>query len=48
MNSILVQAAQLALDHGADVPIYLSGNVPGGAERNQHLVQRYQHRIPHL
>ncbi len=48
LNSILAQAAELALERGVDVPIYLSGNVPGGTERNQHLVQRYRSRIPHL
>ncbi len=48
INSILAQAAELALEHGAEVPIYLSGNVPGGTERNQYLVERYKSRIPHL
>ncbi len=48
INSVLAQATQLALDQGADAPIYLSGNLPGGRERNHQLVERYAARIPHL
>lgn len=48
LNSILVEGTQLALVEGVDVPIYLSGNIPGGAERNKALIDRFQPRIPHL
>ena len=46
LNSILVEGTQLALAEGVDVPIYLSGNIPGGAERNKALIDRFQPRIP--
>ena len=48
LNSILAEGAQMALDDGADVPIYLSGNIPGGAEYNKSLIERYSARIKHL
>lgn len=48
LNSILAEGIQLALADGVDVPIYLSGNIPGGAERNKALINRFQPRIPHL
>ena len=48
LNSILAEGVQLALAQGVDVPIYLSGNIPGGAERNQALIDRFAPRIRHL
>ena len=48
LNSILAEGTQLALAEGVDVPIYLSGNIPGGAERNKALIARFQPRIPPL
>lgn len=48
INSILAEAVQLLLDRGIDVPVYASGNVPGGAEKNRALIERYQSRIPSL
>lgn len=48
LNTILAEATELALKDGVDVPIYLSGNIPGGAERNAALIQRFQPRIQHL
>lgn len=45
LNSILAEATQLALAEGVDVPIYLSGNIPGGAERNKALIDRFSPRI---
>ena len=48
LNSILAESARLALERGVDVPIYRSGNIPGGAEANQALIRRYSSRIPHL
>lgn len=48
LNSVLAQATELAISRGVDVPIYLSGNIPGGAERNKALIRRFQPRIPHL
>lgn len=48
LNSILAEGAQLALDDGAEVPVYLSGNIPGGAEYNRRLIDRYSSRIRSL
>lgn len=48
MNSILAEGMELALKAGADVPAYLSGNIPGGAERNRSWIQQFQPRIHHL
>lgn len=48
LNSILAEGTELALKDGVNVPIYLSGNIPGGAEKNTTLIQRFQPRIQHL
>lgn len=48
LNAILAEGTELALRDGIDVPIYLSGNIPGGAERNKALIDRFQSRIRHL
>lgn len=45
VNSILAEAAELAAKAGVSVPIYQSGNIPGGAAYNQALIQRYAGRI---
>ena len=45
INSILAEAARLAAGKGCDVPLYISGNVPGGAEKNEALIERYKPRI---
>lgn len=45
INSILAEGTQMALNEGICVPIYLSGNIPGGAEYNQSLIERYRKRI---
>lgn len=47
-NAILAEGTELALRDGIDVPIYLSGNIPGGAQRNKSLIERFQSRIQHL
>lgn len=48
LNSILAEGAQMALDDGAEVPIYLSGNIPNGAEYNHRLIERYSSRMRSL
>lgn len=48
LNGILAEGMELALAAGAEVPAYLSGNIPGGAERNQALIRQFQPRIRHL
>jgi uncharacterized phosphosugar-binding protein len=48
LQSLLLEGAELAAKEGARVPIYMSGNVEGGAEYNQALIQEYLPRIKHL
>ncbi len=48
LNSILIDGAKLAAEQGAEVPIYLSGNVEGGREHNIVLEDRYLGRVKHL
>ena len=48
MQSILMESAELAGIDGADLPIYMSGNVDGGAEFNKSLIKKYLGRIKHL
>lgn len=48
LNSILAEGMELALKDGVEVPAYLSGNIPGGGERNQSLIEKFQPRIRHL
>ncbi|MBO5247897.1 MAG: SIS domain-containing protein [Clostridia bacterium] len=48
LQSILMQAAQIANEKGVPLPIYKSGNVDGGAEFNKKLIQEYLPRIKHL
>lgn len=47
LNSILVEAAGIAAAK-VKPPIYKSGNVEGGAEYNEALIERYTPRIKHL
>lgn len=48
LNSILAEGTQLAVKEGFDVPVYMSGNIPGGAEYNKALIERYKDRIQNL
>ncbi|MBQ6698995.1 MAG: SIS domain-containing protein [Oscillospiraceae bacterium] len=48
LNSVLLEAAELAAKDGAEIPIYMSGNVDGGAEYNKALIKKYLPRIKHL
>lgn len=48
LNSVLLEGAELAAKSGAEIPIYMSGNVDGGAEYNKALIKKYIPRIKHL
>lgn len=48
LQSVLLEAAEIAAKNGAEVPIYKSGNVDGGAEYNKNLIKEYLPRIKHL
>lgn len=48
LQSVLLEAAELAAGKGKNIPIYRSGNVSGGAEYNKALIKEYLPRIKHL
>ncbi len=48
VQAVLMQAAQIAGEQGARIPVYMSGNVEGGAEFNAGLIREYLPRIKHL
>ena len=47
-QSIVVQADALCQQSGMTPPVYVSGNIPGGMERNRALIERFMPRIRHL
>ena len=47
-QSMVVQADENLWKKGIMPPVYVSGNIPGGMERNQALIDRYMPRIKHL
>ncbi len=47
-QSIVVQANEFLWKEGITPPVYVSGNIPGGMERNQALIHRYMPRNKHL
>lgn len=47
-QAMVIQANEELLRTGITPPIYVSGNIPGGMERNQNLIDRYMPRIKHL
>lgn len=48
LQAVLMQAAEIAAAKGARIPVYMSGNVEGGAEFNKSLIQEFLPRIKHL
>lgn len=48
LQSVLLEAAENAAKSGKKVPIYMSGNVEGGAEYNKAYIKEYMPRIKHL
>lgn len=48
MQSVLLEGAEIAAKKGAELPIYKSGNIEGGAEFNKALIKKYLPRIKHL
>lgn len=47
-QSIVIQANEFMWKDGVTPPVYVSGNVAGGMERNQALIDRYMYRNKHL
>ena len=48
MQAIVVQASQMLWEKGVEPPVYVSGNVQGGMEKNMDLIERYRSRIRFL
>jgi uncharacterized phosphosugar-binding protein len=48
LNAVFAEVATRLQASGTDAPIYLSANMPGAAEINARLVERYRPRNPHL
>ncbi len=48
LNHCLIEGAKLALSHGKQPPVYLSGNVEGGREHNVVLENLFLGRVKHL
>ena len=48
LQTILMEGADIAGKDGASLPVYMSGNVEGGAEFNKKLIDEYMPRIKHL
>ncbi len=48
LQAVLMQAAQIAGEQGVRIPVYMSGNVEGGAAFNASLIREYLPRIKHL
>ncbi len=47
-QSIVVQADEFMWQQGVRPPVYVSGNIVGGMEKNQDLIRKYMPRNKHL
>ena len=45
INSVLAESVRMAAEDGVNVPLYVSGNISGGAERNKALIEAFKPRI---
>ena len=45
MQTLVIGAADLLVERGVDPPVFRSGNVDGGREVSQQLLDRYWDRI---
>jgi uncharacterized phosphosugar-binding protein len=48
LNAVFVEAAAMLAEDGGEPPVYRSSNMPGAAEHNRDLVERYRGRVKHL
>ncbi|MBW4084264.1 SIS domain-containing protein [Paenibacillus sp. S150] len=48
LNMVMTNAAQKLIERGITPPVYVSGNIPGGAEQNTEYIEQYRKRIKHL
>lgn len=45
MECLVVQAVEYMAQSGFEPPVFTSGNVEGGPEKNKHLIQQYRQRV---
>lgn len=45
LNCLLARAAEMAIEQGTEPAVYVSGNIEGGREMNEAIIERYRHRI---
>ena len=48
LQSILLEAAEKSARNDIELPVYMSGNVDGGAEYNKKIIDDFLPRIKHL
>lgn len=48
INSLVISVCDLYVKEEKEAPIYRSANVPGGADRNRKLEEKFRNRIPRL
>jgi len=48
LQSVLVRATALLLEHTGDAPVFWSANLDGGDEHNQKWLERYRGRLTYL
>ena len=48
LQSVLMEAAEIAGKEGTELPVYMSGNIDGGADFNKALIKKYMGRVKHL
>ena len=48
LQSVLMEASEIAGKDGAELPVYMSGNIEGGAEFNKALIKKYLGRVKYL
>src|SRR5512136_2530246 len=47
-NALVTEAAFILQAHGSAIPVFGSSNLPGGAEHNAALLQKWRARNPHI
>jgi len=48
LNAVMVEASLRLAQNGVEPPVYRSSNMPGAADHNRGLVERYVDRVKHL
>jgi len=48
VNSIVLAACEYLVEEDITPPIFTSGNVPNGKEKNKELIDKYKYRVKHL